>query len=371
METITYKCPNCDGGLVFDPGEQKFKCEYCLAEFTEEELKKLNPESSRAVSEADSEKDSGTDSEDASGEAHSPGGASRDGGGTMMVYSCPSCGAEIVADETTAATYCYYCHNPVVLSGRLSGEYRPDYVLPFEMDRKKAEEIFKNWIRRKRYVPKDFYSPRQMELLQGIYYPYWLFSCQVDGRIEAETTRRRVSRFGSVENIETSYYKVNREGAMDVNRVARNALKKADRRLSEAVLPFDMEKLRPFTAGYLSGFQAQRRDVEAEEFRIDVETEIRDFAVETLRSGISGYDSVRVLKHEEKLCNQRSDYVLFPVWILTYKGKKDGKTYYFAMNGQSGKVCGVLPVDYKRLAMLFAAVFFPMLFVFLLGGYLI
>lgn len=337
MNTITYKCPNCDGGLVFDPGEQKFKCDYCLSAFTEEELEGLTPDAEES----------------------------------MAVYSCPSCGAELVAGETTAATYCYYCHNPVILSGRLSGEYRPDCVVPFEMDKKMAEEIFKTWISRKRYVPKDFYSPEQMELLEGIYYPYWLYSCQVDGRIEAETTRRRVTRLGSVENIETSYYKVNREGAMDVRHVTRNALKKADRRLAEAVLPFDMEKMQPFTAGYLSGFRAERRDVDNGELKSEVESEVREFSVEALKNGITGYDSVKVSAHQETLCNPQWDYALLPVWVLTYRRKKDGKTYYFAMNGQSGKICGVLPVDYKRLAMLFAAIFFPLFFLFLLGGYLL
>ena len=93
----------------------------------------------------------------------------------MMVYSCPSCGAEIVAEETTAATSCYYCHNPVVLSGKLDGAYEPDSVIPFEVDQKTARERFKEWIGKKRYVPGDFYSPEQMKRLEGIYYPYWTF----------------------------------------------------------------------------------------------------------------------------------------------------------------------------------------------------
>lgn len=338
METITYKCPNCDGGLVFDPKEQKFKCEYCQSEFTEEELEKLKPEES---------------------------------GPAMMVYTCPSCGAEIVADETTASSFCYYCHNPVVLSGRLSGEYHPDFVLPFAMDKKQAETVFKQWIGRKRYIPRDFYSPRQLELLEGIYYPYWLFSCQVEGKLEAEATKRMVSRLGSMENIETSYYNVNREGTMDVKNMAKNALKKADRQLSEAVLPFDMEKMLPFSASYLSGFRAERRDLEKQELEQEIEAELHSFAAETLKEGITGYDSVTVKRHEEHFTSPMWSYALLPVWVLTYRRKDDGKTYYFVMNGQSGKICGILPVDYKRLAVLFASIFIPLFLIFLLGGYLL
>ena len=286
-----------------------------------------------------------------------------------MVYSCPSCGAELVTEETTASTFCYYCHNPVVLSGKLEGRYRPDYVVPFEMDKKKAEDIFKMWIGRKKYVPKNFYSPKQMELLDGIYYPYWLYDCRVDGRITAEAGKTAISTRGSIEYRETSRYEVERRGTMDVKNVTRNALKKADHRLSEGVLPFDMEKLHSFEAGYLSGFKAERRDMEKEEYEQEVSTEIKNYAVDQLKNSISGYDTVSVKEHEEKVLSEQWKYALMPVWVLTYRDSKNEKLYYFAMNGQSGKICGVLPVDYKRLAGLFSAIFFPLFVLFLIVGY--
>ena len=40
MEVITYKCPNCGGDLTFDPASGKYKCEYCLSSFTQEEAEK-------------------------------------------------------------------------------------------------------------------------------------------------------------------------------------------------------------------------------------------------------------------------------------------------------------------------------------------
>lgn len=30
MALMSYKCPNCGGGLVFDPDSQKFQCEYAF-----------------------------------------------------------------------------------------------------------------------------------------------------------------------------------------------------------------------------------------------------------------------------------------------------------------------------------------------------
>ena len=132
MEIQSYKCPNCGGGLVFDPKTQKFKCEYCLSAFTEETLKEMEEAARKSE------------------EASKPGGmpeaekieSQKQAESKMVLYTCPSCGAEIVAQETTASTYCCYCHNPVVLSGSLDGKYRPDGLIPFEIDKKKAKEIF-------------------------------------------------------------------------------------------------------------------------------------------------------------------------------------------------------------------------------------
>lgn len=370
MESITYKCPNCDGGLEFSPKAQKFKCGYCLSEFTEEELKKLTPDSGIA---------GGVGEANDSGEAQSPEGEVPMGESeeeaqaelSMLLYHCPSCGAEIVTGKTTAATFCYYCHNPVVLTGKLAGKYRPDCVVPFEMDKKRAEGIFKQWISKKKYVPGDFYAPEQMELMEGIYYPYWLYDCQVEGRIEANANKLKVNRIGNIEYTETSQFQVERHGTMGVRNVTRNALKKADHRLSEGVLPFDMEKLRPFEAGYLSGFKAERRDIETGELQQAVQDEIRSYAVNELKNSITNYSSVSVKKHEERFISSEWKYAFLPVWVLTYKDGKNDKLYYFAMNGQSGKICGVLPVDYKRLAGLFATIFLPLLLLLLIGGYFI
>ena len=63
--------------------------------------------------------------------------------------------------------------------------------------------------------------------------------------------------------------------------------------------------------------------------------------------------------------NERFQYALMPIWTLTYKAR-DGKIYYFSINGQTGKTCGELPVDQNKLIMLFLKVFIPMLIALLL-----
>lgn len=339
MSTLTYKCPNCGGGLIFDPPSQKYKCEFCLSDFSQEELEAMNQEE-----EAD---------------------------GSAVCYTCPSCGAEVVTDSTTAATFCYYCHNPVVLSGKLQGAYEPDYVVPFVIDRKKAEEIFVQWVTRKKFVPKEFFSKKQIETMTGVYFPYWLYSCQVDGKVEAEGTKLRTWWAGNIRYTENKIYQVTRDGRLPVSDVPRNALKKADRRLSEGVFPYEMDKKEDFSMGYLSGFQAENRDMDWGEFAAEVENEVKDFASSSLKQSINGYDRVQIRHQEADIVSSDWKYALLPVWTLTYNDKKKGKIYYFALNGQTGKICGELPVDYRRLAAMFAGIFFPLFILLLIGGYFI
>ena len=141
-------CPNCAAGLQFDPKKQGFTCEYCMSFFTPDECRAAND---RIKSDAEEEAPKRTEFEE-----------------NAQLYSCPSCGAELVTDQNTSATECYYCHNPVVLQGRLSGNFRPSKVIPFKIDRAGAHNIFKTWCKRRWFLPKEFTSESQLLHMQGV-----------------------------------------------------------------------------------------------------------------------------------------------------------------------------------------------------------
>ena len=107
METIAYKCINCGGPLQYDPAKLKFACEYCRSDFTEEELKKHWGELDQELK------------QEAVEEPEAAPADADDFSANTVIYSCQNCGAEIVAEKTTAATFCIYCHSPVVLTNRL------------------------------------------------------------------------------------------------------------------------------------------------------------------------------------------------------------------------------------------------------------
>lgn len=406
MAVIMWKCPNCGGSMKFNPSSQDFECEYCMSHFTEEELKaqaEILKEKERQVPVDDAADGNAGAAGVADGNTGDTGSGAMDGNAgdpgvgmadeknqaqkaeekvdakgekqakpvVQMLYTCPSCGAEIVTDETTAATRCFYCQNPVVLQGRLEGAYEPQKILPFAIDQAKAKSMFTDWIKKKRYVPSDFYSPSQIKNMTGVYFPYWLYSCKIDGKLEAQGRKVRTWRTGDMEYTETQMYQVNREGHMNVDNLTRNALKKADKQLVEGVMPFKPDQIKPFSMEYLTGFMAEKRDMERETFEQEVTAEVKNFARSSLLNNVSGYNSVSPTVQREDIRDAKWEYALLPVWTLTYKGKNDGKIYYYACNGQTGKISGKLPVDSKKLGILFLEVFVPLFAILLTVGYFI
>lgn len=346
--TLTYQCPNCGAGLAFDAEKQKFACEFCLSEFTEEEARAANSEESERERES----------------------AKQEYNEHMREYECPSCGAHVVADESTAADFCYYCHNPVVLLGKLTGQMRPHRIIPFKYDKKEAEKRFLAYTKKKWFLPKAFFSTAQAEKISGIYYPFWITDANTDSTMQAHATRIRKWRTGNVEYTETSNFRIHRRGDIHFEDITTSALSEADKNLLEGVLPYPSEALQEFSMPYLSGYLAKKRDIEREVLSDEVKKRMSDYAAQLLRGTVHGYSTVNVKEMQVNIQKSHWEYSLLPIWILTYRDRKD-RLYTYAMNGYTGKVYGELPVSIGKLMLLLSAIAIPVATVLTwLGGML-
>lgn len=343
--------------MVFDPDRQRFVCEYCLSDFSREELDKIPAEEAKDENISSSESSDEKDRADASS-------------AQTLLYTCPSCGAEIAMEETTAADFCYYCHNPIILSGRLSREQSPSYVVPFQFSREEAKERFLSWIGQKRFIPPAFFSKKQIEKLSGVYFPYWTCDCTMQGCLSGTTRDIRIWRTGDLEYTETKVYSIRRSGQVELHDLSRNALQKAQVRMLDGILPFDLKKAVPFHTGFLSGFQAEVKDMEKEVFEPDLLQESETYVRNLLTGTVTGHGSFQPDHFHAEQVKSVWNYVLLPVWILTYQSKD--QLYYFAMNGQTGEICGQLPVDYRKLTALCGGIFAAITaLITLLGGFLL
>lgn len=330
-ELQEYKCPNCGGAINFDSSVQKMKCPYCDSEFEMEALKSYDEELKN---------DNGSDM---SWEVE-PGGqwqaGETDG---MRIYSCKSCGGEIIGDENTGATSCPYCDNPVVMTGQFSGALRPDYVIPFKLDKKAAKEALKRHVQGKRLLPKVFKDENRIEEIKGVYVPFWLFDAGVDAHIRYKASNIRAWSDGDYDYTETSYYSVIRGGNISFNHVPVDGSSKMANDLMESIEPFDFGEAVDFQTAYLAGYLADKYDVDAEQSINDANERIKKSTEQSFRETVHGYSSVVTESSNINLQNGKAKYALYPVWMLTTKW--NGENYTFAMNGQTGKFVGDLPVD--------------------------
>lgn len=358
MDIITHKCPNCGGALTFDPSDQKFHCPYCFSIFTEEEVTAFEEKQKEATIQTE-EKPFVEEITDAPPE------------NTMRLFLCPSCGAEIVTDETTAATYCYFCHNPVVLSGRLSGDFLPNKVLPFKIEKEEAVKQFLAWTKKKWFVPPYFFDQKQIEKLTGVYFPYWVVNAKGEGELSGTGTTIRIWRIGEIEYTETKQFSVHRQGKVQFKDLVKNALSKnTQQKMVESVQPFPIDQAIDFKNQYLAGFQAEKRDIEYQTLDENVQKELSEYGETLLRNSVNGYTSFRKSNSQLTLEKVENQYMLLPVWLVTYRNKQDSdKTFYYAMNGQTGKVSGVLPISYKRLGLVTGGIFAGLSLLMMIGGY--
>ena len=336
-----FKCPACGGAIEFDAGTQKMKCPYCDSEFDINAIMEMNAEkSSEYVDDITWESAGGQWQE---GETEG-----------MRVYTCESCAGEIIGDENLGSTTCPYCGNRVVMTGQFSGALKPDYVIPFKFDKKQAMKNFESFVNKRKYVPKRFKSDKHIEEIKGVYVPFWLFDGDADGDMSFNAEKIKTWTEGDYEYTETEHYNVTRSGNVSFNNIPVDGSEKLADDFMESIEPFHFNEAVDFETAYLAGYLADKYDVSVENSRERADKRCAGSLVSALESTVSNYTTCNETSRDICLKRGKVHYALLPVWILNTKW--EGKDFLFAMNGQTGKLVGNLPVSTKRVVGLFAAI---------------
>ena len=323
-----YKCPCCGGAIAFDSGIQKMKCPYCDTEFEMEVLAAYDDELQSEVP------------DDLQWETSDAAIWQEDG---VRSYVCNSCGGEIIGDAYTAATACPYCGNPVVMMSQLAGALKPDLVIPFQLDKKAAIAALKRHYEGKTLMPKVFKDENHLQEIQGIYVPVWLFDTQADADVRFKATKIRCWSDSRYDYTQTSYFFLSRRGHIGFERIPVDGSSKMNDALMESIEPFDHSRAVDFQTAYLAGYLANKYDVDADQSVERANQRVRQSAQEAFASTVHGYTSVIPEYTGIRLQGGKVRYALYPVWLLNTRW--NGNTYTFAMNGQTGKLAGDLPVD--------------------------
>lgn len=338
-DVLKYQCPVCTGVLHFESRKQRFICEYCGMEYKEDyfETKKLEQKAEQEDI-ALLWKEKGTIKEP-----------------QMMVnqtgFICTSCGAEIVVDNNTSATECVYCGNPIILTEHIEGVIKPDKIIPFKINKQEAEQILKAFYEKKILLPKIFKDEDRIRKISGVYVPFWLFSGKGVGTMTFEAEKESTHIVGDYTITRTKYYEVTRKGSMVFENIPIDVSQKMEDSYMDRLEPYDYRALKPFSTKYMAGVYADQFDVDYNKCAVRAKRRLINSTKRELAHTVKGYSDVTVMSEQIDMKDESVQYALLPVWMLNTQYK--GKLYHFAINGQTGKVWGDLPIDKKKKRFIF------------------
>ena len=305
------KCPNCGGNILYNEKLGRSVCGMCGGVFVPESLKSTGSFEKR-------------DNEDAG-----------DMEENKQEFVCDSCGATVVTDYNTAATFCAFCGSPTLIKRRLSKQFRPDVLVPFKVGHEEAVNCYMEWLKTNKGVPSLFKSKYAIEKITGIYIPFWLIDADCNTII---------SGMGRMPQDDlTAHFIIDRTITFKLTRVPFDGCKKIPDTLMEAIEPFDFRKLVPYNDMYLPGFYAQRYDKSSLDMLDLIGIRLNSYSESAAKQFTAPeYKQVTASAKGSYADNFKQLYALLPVWFLNVKYKDS--SYRIAINGQTGKVSGSLPV---------------------------
>lgn len=348
-----YKCPNCAGNIKYSPSAG-FECESCGSVFDKKVLDEY-----KAALDA---KNGGTADESAEAAEAVPDTAEYNwsdasGGETVTlskIFKCQSCGAEVVGDDTTVASQCPYCGSPVVVRNMANGINKPDFVIPFKLDEKQAADALKKLYKGKHFIPKAFALTNKIKEIKPMYVPFWLFDSDVSASVTYDGTRVSHWSDSNYNYTRTEHYDAQRSGTMRFDRVPVDGSFKMDDAYMDSIEPFDYSGLVDFDPAYLSGYLANKYDMDAKACFPRAEERIKESVEAEFARTVTGYHAVKTRHSDIKASNGSYRYALLPVYMVTTK--YNGELYTFAINGQTGKVTGRIPCDNTKFWLTFAGI---------------
>lgn len=342
---ISEKCPTCNAPLKFDAPNDIFKCDYCGNNYSLKELE-VYKEKNKMFKSFKKMSD-------------------------MDGYRCSSCGAEIITGDNLASTSCVYCKNTAIIKERLTGLYAPSKIITFKYTKSDAIEAFKKKCKGRLLIPKMFSDPNNIQEMEGLYVPFWLYDCSNSADLECKCTKVTHWSDFNYNYTKTDVYNVTRNGNIEFVKVPADGSSRFDDVIMNAIEPFNYSEFKDFNMSYLSGYISEKYDVDKDKSYENTLNRIREDSKKYLLDTVIGYTSKVVSSNKNNITLNNTDYVLLPVWVLNIKFQN--KIYHFAYNGQTGKMVGEIPVDKKKLFITiivsFIIPFIIMLLIFSIQGY--
>ena len=357
---IIYKCPNCGAAMEFSSELQKLECKRCGTSIDvktyEDEYASLMEEVSGSTSD---NSDYGFNNSEQDNDADN---------NNMKIYHCQSCGAELVADEYTSATFCSYCGNPTLVEDRLKGSFRPKSIIPFKINKDQAVDIYKKWLKKGMLTPKELSRKSTIEKISGVYVPFWLYDYSARTMMSANANKVRTTRRGDTEYTYTDHFDVYRDVSAEFKRIPADASEKMPDEQMDMLEPYNYSEITDFAMPYLSGYLSEKYNYTADEIQSRAKKRADSYITQIARDSITGYSSVIVRNNSISMNGRGSEYALLPVWMLNFR--YNNKEFHFYLNGQTGKIVADRPISAGKAVTYGIGIFALTLIITMIGGLL-
>ena len=339
----TYQCPNCDGVLQFNAATGMLECEFCGGVFTGDQIAKAIPMDAapHEVMEAQHVKTVEEFLDNAPWQITNEGTAAAT---TVVRYSCPSCGAGIVADQSTISTSCPYCGNNMFVAGIASQENIPHWIIPFSVTREQADALMHQHFLHKWYLSRKFSA--SLQHMQAVYVPYYLYDINVNGWAD-------YIAYNKVESDNSTsyfYYGFKRAGNASFQKVPVDGSSKMPDAHMDAIAPFNFANMRAFAPGYAAGYLMEVADESVEMCQERAESLARNSFEEDMKQDVLDEKKIdgieQVVSHETTVQTTDAKSCVLPVWLMHCTWEE--KQMLFAVNGETGKCVGDLPISSPR-----------------------
>jgi hypothetical protein len=334
---LLFPCPGCNAQLYFNPRHQQLECEYCGV--------KVNIDNGADRVRENSLRQQMSETGDPSVLIE------------QLVHKCDRCGSQTVFVSDNPTFICSFCNfevvNPVAYKTRI---VQPSGIIPFRVDQQQSVNIFKTWLGKGWWAPRDLSEFARQDALHGIYVPFWTYDAQTysqwsgyGGRHYYVTVNDTDANGNRTTRREQKTEWIYREGHYEhiFDDILIGGATELTQNEYESIYPYQLEELVNFDARYMSGFKADVYDIavhdgysKAEQFMQEV---IHDACADQCR-----IDTYRDLEVNTSYENQTYKHILLPLWVCSYLYKK--KTYHFLINGQTGKIYGKKPVSAAKVS---------------------
>jgi ribosomal protein S27E len=346
-----YHCPACGADLLFEPKDGRLTCPYCG--HTEQ-----IPASAEQVEERSYEEYL----------RPRPNQLQTLAAGALEVQ-CSSCGATVTFTPPEVARACDFCGAAIVAQPKAADPtVAPEAVLPFRITKPQAASAMKSWISSRWFAPDALKKFATQEGIDGVYLPFWTYDTHTTSHYtgqrgehyyETETYYERDAQGNSVERTRqvqrTRWY----SASGTVSRWFDDILIPATRSLPQnrltALEPWDMVELKPYEPAFLSGYKAQRYQVElAEGFE-----QAKQVAARVIESDVRhdiGGDVQQINNISTHYSGITFKHVLLPVYAGAYRLNQ--KVYQVVINGRTGEVQGDRPYSILKIGCLILFILF-------------